>query len=78
MSQINLDTIFQWRNTNQIIPQLQIYGVIPQNGKIKCPVVNCKGYMNMMADLNVSDGCRWSCDGIIRRSKRQDRKCRKR
>jgi len=74
---INLDTIFNWRNENQIIPKLQEYEIIPKNG-IKCQVLFCNGYMKLTEDNNVSDGVRWYCDGKIIRPKIKTIKCQKR
>jgi len=78
MSLINLNTIFKWRETAKIINNLQIYGLIPKNGELKCPVLYCNGFMKVTEDKNVSDGVRWYCWGNIRCPKARKRKCNKR
>ena len=40
---MNLDTIFTWRNKDEIIFKLQEYEAIHKDREIKCPVDYCDG-----------------------------------
>jgi len=75
MNFINLDNIFTWRNTDELITKLQDYGAIRKDKEIKCPINHCDGYFEIHIDKNRVDGARWKCSGIVRYPKKKPVKC---